>query len=271
MIYNTFAHKFNKVIHQRNKREPLNKHLPSQEPVSEYTGGYFFLYTSEIGKYIWNSTNIQRKWWKPAKLWISSVRTKNKRKDWLVISRRIAMFWTSLYWFLSFLMSTLKVPNSMHDQCHQRGRRQPFFCGSSSCNKQDTLLGQCSQEAGSCLLVPEEFIWGAVARVLSTLCGQDVQVILRNRGNAHCLWNSELGFKQYLWPNLWCKSSGALTWCGEQRGDTLSGIFFFTDRGGKLILLSKPSHLQKGKRKNSKSCGTFFRASSLQTWRNYLL
>lgn len=44
--------------------------------------------------------------------------------------------------------------------------------------------------------VPEEFICGTVAEVLSTLHGQDVQVILKNRGNAQCCWNSVLAFKK---------------------------------------------------------------------------
>ena len=66
-----------------------------------------------------------------------------------------------------------------------------------------------SQEADSCPLVPRGV--HLVARVLSALHGQDVQVLLKNRGKAQCCWNSELVFKQCLWPNPWCKSSWALT------------------------------------------------------------
>lgn len=131
----------------------------------------------------------------PAKLLKSSMKTKKKRS---ASYQETGCFVSDICLLILELSLICLVPNSMHDQCHQCRCCQPFFCGSSSCNKQDTLLGQCRQEAASCPLVPEEFIWGTVAQVLSALHGQDGQVMLKNRGNAQCSWNSELAFKQYL-------------------------------------------------------------------------
>lgn len=119
-------------------------------------------------------------------------------------------------------------------QCHQCGCCQPFFCCSSSCNKQDTLLGQCSQEGDSYALVPEESIRGTMAQALSTVYDQEAQVMLKNGGSTQCDWNSELTFKQY--PHSHPQPPGvnhlrALAWCGEQGQENLSAVFFFTVKG----------------------------------------
>lgn len=145
----------------------------------------------------------------------------------------------------SFLLSTLKVPSSVPYQQIWRGCCQPFFCGSSSCNKQDTFFGQCSQETDPCLFIPGEFIWGTVARALSTImvkmhksCSK-----LEETHNAAGILSSLSNNASDLTPR--CKSSVALTRCKEQRGATISGVFNFTvkvvepNMPVKILLLKK--------------------------------
>lgn len=130
---------------------------------------------------------------KPATLLVQSVKTKNKRSasyqetDGFVLDGSLYILDLPLFFF--FL--TFKLPNSRQHQCHPCGCCQPFFCSWSSCNKQDTVLGQCSQEADSYPLVPEEFIRGTVAQVLSLW--------------PRCASHAQKWRKRTMWLEFWAR------------------------------------------------------------------